>query len=75
MNLGNVRRECGDLEGAEAAYREAVTLAPDAAEAYSNLGGLCLRRGRRVEAAKLCTRAIEIEPNNADAHHYLGYIG
>jgi Flp pilus assembly protein TadD len=42
--LGHVRRLQGDIEGARRAYRQAVRLSPDNAEAQSNLRLLDMRR-------------------------------
>jgi tetratricopeptide (TPR) repeat protein len=57
---------------AEAAYRKAIDLAPDFADAYYNLG-MCLDDQQRHEAAeRACRKAIDLRPDWADAHYCLG---
>ena len=52
----------------------AIAIAPNYAEAYSNLGW-ALRKQERLEAAEAaCRRAIAIAPNYADAHANLGQV-
>ena len=49
-----------------------VILAPDDAEAHSNLGLYNKNLGRLEEAEASCRRAIEIDPEFAEAHNNLG---
>jgi tetratricopeptide (TPR) repeat protein len=59
---------------AAAAYRRAIDLAPDFADAYCNLG-MCLADQQRYEAAERAGRkAVDLRPDRADPYYYLGYI-
>jgi len=53
-----VALEAVDAVRAEAAYRQALALAPDLAEAYLNLGALWSEAGRFAELAALSTEAL-----------------
>jgi len=50
----------GDLEGCEAALREAVRLAPALAPAHNNLADVLLRRGQLAQARESVERAIAL---------------
>jgi len=57
---------------AEAAYREALRLAPDDVPARLGLG-LCLRRQRRpADAVAVLREAVRLQPGSASAHAELG---
>src|SRR2546422_9027571 len=57
---------------AEAAYREALRLAPDDVPARLGLG-LCLRRQRRpADAEAILREAVRLQPGSASAHAQLG---
>ena len=65
--LGNALFGLGRLEEAEAAYREAVRLLPDNAEARNNLAWLLFtRKGSLEEAEALAGRAVELEPGRSE---------
>ena len=55
-NAGNCRLMAGDLAGAEAAYRQALRLAPDNAMAVYNLAIVQEKQGRLREALRLYRR-------------------
>lgn len=65
-NLGIARRRTGDLEGAEKALRDALSLNPLHFEALSNLSHLLLFQGRFEEAEAFCRRALEVYPYALD---------
>ena len=67
-NLGNVVREQGDIDGAEACYRRSLLLKPDYAKAHNNLGNVLLAQGNLDEAIASYRRALAIRPNDARAH-------
>lgn len=54
--------ETGDVEAARRAYREAVALAPDYAQAWNNLGLSYLQTGAFVEAEDALHRAVDAMP-------------
>ena len=66
-NLGNARKEAGDLEGAAARYREALRADERYIPALYNLG-LVLRAAGRLDEAESCFRRVqELDPADADA--------
>jgi tetratricopeptide (TPR) repeat protein len=74
LNLGVLQLDLGDLDAAEAAYRDALRLEPRLIPAYVNLADLCRIRGREGDAKTLLRQALEIEPEAAEAHHALGLL-
>jgi tetratricopeptide (TPR) repeat protein len=63
-----VALEATDPAGAEAAYRQALALAPDEAEAYLNLGAMWSEAGRFAELAALSEQAVAHCPDEALVH-------
>jgi len=70
--VGEVRLRRGDAEGAEAAYRRALELAPGDARALTGLAGVALMRGDDEGAADLALEALEVDMKLALAHYRLG---
>ena len=64
----------GRLDEAEAHLRELVTMLPDSAEIYSNLGSLLKSMGRLEEAESALRRALALDPALAAAHSNLGIV-
>ena len=62
----------GDLDEAIAAFRKAIALKPNYAEAHSNLGNLLQEKGQLGQAIAACRRAIAFKPDLAQAHSNLG---
>jgi Flp pilus assembly protein TadD len=62
------------LAEAEPFYLKAVTLDPDFAEAWMNLGLVRLRRGALADALWCQRQALHIDPDSADAHNNLGMV-
>ena len=62
----------GKLDDAIAAYRRAIDIKPDFAEAYSNLGVALKEQGKLNEAVAAYRQAIGIKPDYAEAHSNLG---
>jgi tetratricopeptide (TPR) repeat protein len=58
-DLGNARRELGDVAGAEAAFRKCIALDPGMPEAQCNLGLLLAREGRFADALEFISRGHE----------------
>lgn len=73
-NLGTVLKESGRLPEAEVAYRHAVAIKPDYADAHNNLGVLYRDSKRLPQAEAAYRRALEIRPGFADAHNNLGVL-
>jgi predicted O-linked N-acetylglucosamine transferase (SPINDLY family) len=71
-NLGNMRGRACDLQGAIAAYRAALSLAPEYAEAHSNLGHTLREAGDPMAAIDCCAQATRLKPDLAQAWIHLG---
>ncbi|OUL76352.1 tetratricopeptide repeat protein [Paraburkholderia hospita] len=71
-NLGNMRGRVRNHQGAIAAYRAALSLAPDYAEAHSNLGHALREAGDSPAAVDSCTHAVRLKPEFAQAWINLG---
>jgi tetratricopeptide (TPR) repeat protein len=64
----------GDVSGAILAYEAAVKVAPDFAQAYSNLGNLYLQSGRRDDALHAYTTAVRANPDLAPVYCNLANV-
>ncbi|BCZ79375.1 hypothetical protein PTKU64_30500 [Paraburkholderia terrae] len=71
-NLGNMRDRAQDRQGAIAAYRAALSLAPAYAEAHSNLGHVLREVGDTKAAVDCCAQAVRLKPELAQAWVNLG---
>ncbi len=65
LGRGVAREASGDAPGAEAAYRQALALAPDFADAYLNLGALLCEAGQSDAAVALYEDAVRHCPETA----------
>jgi cytochrome c-type biogenesis protein CcmH/NrfG len=65
-------RRKGKLDEAIAAYRQAIRIKPDYAEAHCNLGVTLCDQGKLDEAIATYRQAIQIKPDYAEAHCNLG---
>lgn len=71
-NLGNALRDAGERDAAGEAYRGAIALKGDYAEAYSNLGNVLREQGDAKGSLEYCARALELHPGYAQAYNNLG---
>ncbi|HYD30118.1 MAG TPA: methyltransferase domain-containing protein [Azospirillaceae bacterium] len=62
----------GDLDRAEAIYRQILDVAPDHVDALHLLGLVARRTGRHGMAAELIRRAVALDPSFAEAQYNLG---
>ena len=62
----------GDAAGAEAAFREAVRLAPGLADIHLDLALVLARQGRLPDAIASMRRAVQLNPRLPSAHMFLG---
>ena len=62
--MGRAARSLGQLDRAEAYFRDAVEIEPDEAAALLDLAGVLRAQGRRDEAGALTDRARELRPND-----------
>ncbi|HET6374200.1 MAG TPA: tetratricopeptide repeat protein, partial [Candidatus Polarisedimenticolia bacterium] len=70
--LGLILMRKGELQAAEAEFKNALELAPDFGGTMANLGSLYGRTGRLEEAVTILSRAVRIEPRNLEARVNLG---
>ena len=57
-----------------AAYRKAIELDPDFADAHCNLGTVLYNQGRRPDARACFERALELAPDHLEAHFNLANV-
>ena len=60
------------MDEAIAAYRQAIAINPNYAEAYSHLGNALQEQGQLDAAIAACQQAITLNPNYAEAYGNLG---
>ena len=72
--LGRRYESTGDTDKAVAAFKQALTLAPESAELRAELAGLYARQDRAVEAIDTAEEAIKKDPDNREANRILGSI-
>ena len=72
--LGASRSQIGMLEEAIDAYKKTISLKPDYAEAYSNMGVAYRNMGKPDEAIDAYKKAISIYPDYAEAYNNLGNV-
>ncbi|MCF8225227.1 MAG: tetratricopeptide repeat protein [Bacteroidales bacterium] len=74
INFGNLYLNQGDLQKAEASYKEAIELEPGLVTAYINLADLYRRTSRDVEGKRILLDALEIYPDLAPVNYALGLL-
>jgi len=62
----------GELGKAEKGFESAVRIAPNFADAHSNMGNILKRRGKLDDAVAAYKRALAIKPDHAEAHFNMG---
>ena len=62
----------GDLKGAQAAFRQVMTIEPDYPDGPVNVARALLQEGDVTGAIPLLERALTLEPTLARAHFFLG---
>lgn len=62
----------GDLTSAEAAFRKAIEIDPEFAEAYANLGSLLANQNNLSEAISQFENAVRLRPELPVLHYQLG---
>ena len=69
-NMALASVDLGELEVAEAHYRESLAIEPQAA-IYNDLGFVLARQGLPHEAAEMYRESLELDPDSATAHYNL----
>ena len=67
-------QEVGGISKAEDAYLKAISLNPELAEAYAELGFIDHLRGKDNSAMKYLSQALSINPDLTTAYNYRGII-
>lgn len=62
------------FDKAEEAYREIVAIAPDWAEAESNLANVLNEQGKLQQAVEWYLKALALKPQRAEIHYNLGNV-
>ncbi|NJK67416.1 MAG: tetratricopeptide repeat protein [Microcoleus sp. CSU_2_2] len=63
-----------NMEGAEAAFRRAIQMDPNFAEAYANLGSILANQNKLAESLPNFENAIRLKPNTPEFHYMLGQV-
>ena len=74
VNLGDLHAEMGKIDRAEAAYRTAISRAPDFVPAHVRLATFYYRSGRIAEAEQTFRKAIVTMPNEGNLYYSLGLL-
>jgi protein O-mannosyl-transferase len=74
MNLGLALQKQGDEEGALRQFRRALTIKPDYAEAWSEVGSILYAQGRLPQAKDAYRRALEADKELHGGYYNLGNI-
>ena len=74
LNFGNLYLNTGDMEKAEASYREAIELEPGLVGPHINLADLYRRQGRDDEGEAVLKKALETYPDLAALNYSLGLL-
>ena len=77
QNMGGLYASMGDTEKARELYQKAVSLSAygdpkDAAVNYYNMGVTFINSGKTDEAIEALTKALEADPEYAEAHYQMG---
>ena len=70
--MGLALKEHGRFKEAIRAYNKALTIEPNFAEAYNNIGNALKDQSKLKEAIKAYSKALLIKPNYAEAYNDLG---
>ncbi len=71
-NLGNVYNDIGDIDTAQRALEEAVTINPTLSESRANLGNIYLQKGLVTDAIAQYEAALEVNPKAPKTYNNLG---
>jgi len=74
LREGISAQKTGDLDLAISSYTKAISVDPDFAQAYNNLGTACAQKGDHFKAEKHYHRAVSIDPHYTTALKNLAII-
>jgi Flp pilus assembly protein TadD len=74
MNLGIIYHRTGRDREAEQAFRQAIAISPERADAYNHLGIVLRENGRFSEAREAYENALKVDPSYAYAYLNLGIL-
>jgi Tfp pilus assembly protein PilF len=74
LALGVVMLEKGDLDGAEASYRAALAIDPDAVTIYIDIGFVCEKRGDLAGAEEWYRKGVAMAPTNGSYREILDSV-
>jgi predicted TPR repeat methyltransferase len=72
--IADVYQDMARLDLALAWYRDAVKHGPSRAIAHYKLGSLLIRKGQPEEAGQALRTALELDPGNEEARHFLNVL-
>lgn len=72
LALGNLASNLGDLAGAEQAYLTAYKIEPSYIPVLIQVSEFYRQQGQDAKGASYLRKALQVEPNNAQANHALG---
>ena len=72
--LGIALGELSKFAASEEIFSNAVTIAPDFADAHYNLGIVLQKQGKHDQAAKSFQRTLQLQPDHPECHNNLGTI-
>ena len=70
--MGNVLKDQGKLDEAIEAYKMALAIEPDYAEAYNNMGSIFQEQGKLEKAITSYNKALSLKPDYAEAYYNMG---
>jgi tetratricopeptide (TPR) repeat protein len=72
LTSGNMLAGEGKFDAAVKSYRQAISMNPNFAEAYSLMGSALAEAGNYKEAEQALRKAISLKPNFAEGYYHLG---
>ena len=72
--VGAANKKSGKLEEAVEAYTKALSIKPDFADAYYNMGNALKDQSKLEKALEAYNNAIAIKPDHAEAYHNMGNV-
>ena len=70
--LGASAAQTGKLDTAIDAFKKAISIKPDYADAYNNLGNALQEQGKLEEAIEAYNKALSLKPDYAEAYNNMG---